>query len=67
MSDYKYLIKRHDGKEISIWDTRHAAVGWKALYHDCNEHGIIPISVLGAWHIEPSQPDHENRVANRRV
>lgn len=65
MSHWKYLIQRHDGKEVSLWNSRHEAIGWKAKYHDANRYEIVPVSSLSFFHGTERTPDHENRVAGR--
>lgn len=66
MTNWYYLIQRHDDKSVSLWPTRHEAAGWKAIYHDCNDYEIIPVPVAATLFIETRIPDHENRVAGHR-
>ena len=64
MSAWLYLIVGHLGKNVSLWRTRHEAVGWKCLYHDANDYEIVPVRSVGYLYEEPPQgPDHAGRTA----
>lgn len=63
MTNWYYLIQRHDDKSVSLWPTRHDAAGWKALYHDICDYEIIPVPAAAVPHLDVRNPDHENRVA----
>lgn len=38
-----WVIERHDGKLIGPFATRHDAVGYEALLHDCDDYELHPI------------------------
>jgi len=65
-TEWYYLIQRNDGKNVSLWPTRHKAVGWVARYHDARDYEITPIPAVATLFIRTSIPDHDGRVAGMR-
>jgi hypothetical protein len=56
MSGWLYLIRRHDGLDVSLHETRHDAVYWQHRYHDANDYAIVPVNPLAIFDIDPRNP-----------
>jgi len=60
--NFIYLIKRHDGKEVTVHESRHEAVGARARYHSANDYEIIPLRTFTLLDWTPRCKQGDNRL-----